>query len=57
MKIPDNFNVYYAMNSSANYEFVLKKRTLNRWRGGKHGARPTLPWSKRKGLLFSRSIL
>jgi ral guanine nucleotide dissociation stimulator len=42
MKIPDNSNVNYAINSSANYQFVLKKRTLKRW--NKHGARPTLPW-------------
>ncbi|XP_006903165.1 PREDICTED: ral guanine nucleotide dissociation stimulator-like, partial [Elephantulus edwardii] len=27
LKIPDNANVFYAMNSTANYDFVLKKRT------------------------------
>ncbi|XP_029999031.1 ral guanine nucleotide dissociation stimulator-like [Sphaeramia orbicularis] len=26
LRIPDNANVFYAMNSTANYDFVLKKR-------------------------------
>nr|1RAX_A Chain A, PROTEIN (RA-DOMAIN OF RAL GUANOSINE DISSOCIATION STIMULATOR) [Homo sapiens] len=28
LKIPENANVFYAMNSTANYDFVLKKRTF-----------------------------
>jgi hypothetical protein len=57
MKIPDISNVYYSVNSSANYHFILKKRTLNRWTVGKPGTRLTLPWSKWKGLRFSKGIL
>ncbi|NWZ11288.1 GNDS protein, partial [Agelaius phoeniceus] len=30
LKIPDNANVFYAMNSAANYDFVLKKRGFSK---------------------------
>uniref|UniRef100_A0A452INP3 Ral guanine nucleotide dissociation stimulator n=1 Tax=Gopherus agassizii TaxID=38772 RepID=A0A452INP3_9SAUR len=57
LKIPDNANVFYAMNSAANYDFVLKKRGFSK--GGvkiKHGSSSTLPRMKQKGLKIAKGI-
>uniref|UniRef100_A0AAY4CRZ3 Ral guanine nucleotide dissociation stimulator n=1 Tax=Denticeps clupeoides TaxID=299321 RepID=A0AAY4CRZ3_9TELE len=48
LKIPDNANVFYAMNSTANYDFVLKKRGFPRAGRTKHVASSTLPRMKQK---------
>ncbi|KAL1253553.1 hypothetical protein QQF64_018246 [Cirrhinus molitorella] len=50
LKIPDNANVFYAMNSAANYDFVLKKRGFPRAGRTKHVASSTLPRMKQKGV-------
>uniref|UniRef100_A0A4W4FW65 Ral guanine nucleotide dissociation stimulator n=1 Tax=Electrophorus electricus TaxID=8005 RepID=A0A4W4FW65_ELEEL len=47
LKIPDNANVFYAMNSTANYDFVLKKRGFPRTGRTKHVASSTLPIRRR----------
>uniref|UniRef100_A0A3P9AGV6 Ral guanine nucleotide dissociation stimulator n=1 Tax=Esox lucius TaxID=8010 RepID=A0A3P9AGV6_ESOLU len=49
LKIPDNANVFYAMNSAANYDFVLKKRGFPKVGRTKHVASSTLPRMKQKG--------
>ncbi|KAF1640572.1 UNVERIFIED_CONTAM: Ral guanine nucleotide dissociation stimulator, partial [Eudyptes pachyrhynchus] len=49
LKIPENANVFYAMNSTANYDFILKKRTFTKGAKVKHGASSTLPRMKQKG--------
>ncbi|KAF7696631.1 hypothetical protein HF521_005049 [Silurus meridionalis] len=54
--IPDNANVFYAMNSSANYDFVLKKRGFPRVSRTKHVASSTLPRMKQKGLRIAKGI-
>uniref|UniRef100_A0A8B9PC62 Ral guanine nucleotide dissociation stimulator n=1 Tax=Apteryx owenii TaxID=8824 RepID=A0A8B9PC62_APTOW len=46
LKIPDNANVFYAMNSAANYDFVLKKRGFSKAVKIKHGSSSTLPRMK-----------
>uniref|UniRef100_A0A8C2IGG4 Ral guanine nucleotide dissociation stimulator n=1 Tax=Cyprinus carpio TaxID=7962 RepID=A0A8C2IGG4_CYPCA len=56
LKIPDNANVFYAMNSTANYDFVLKKRGFPRAGRTKHVASSTLPRMKQKGLKIAKGI-
>uniref|UniRef100_A0A8C5JVU1 Ral guanine nucleotide dissociation stimulator n=1 Tax=Jaculus jaculus TaxID=51337 RepID=A0A8C5JVU1_JACJA len=56
LKIPENANVFYAMNSAANYDFVLKKRTFTKGTKVKHGASSTLPRMKQKGLKIAKGI-
>ncbi|CAM4663902.1 unnamed protein product [Leuciscus chuanchicus] len=56
LKIPDNANVFYAMNSTANYDFVLKKRGFPRGSRSKHVASSTLPRMKQKGLKIAKGI-
>ncbi|XP_029777017.1 ral guanine nucleotide dissociation stimulator isoform X1 [Suricata suricatta] len=56
LKIPDNANVFYAMNSTANYDFVLKKRSFTKGAKVRHGASSTLPRMKQKGLRIAKGI-
>lgn len=56
LKIPDNANVFYAMNPTANYDFVLKKRTFTKGAKVRHGASSTLPRMKQKGLKIAKGI-
>ncbi|XP_051533628.1 ral guanine nucleotide dissociation stimulator-like isoform X2 [Myxocyprinus asiaticus] len=56
LKIPENANVFYAMNSTANYNFVLKKRGFPRTGRTKHVASSTLPRMKQKGLKIAKGI-
>ncbi|XP_077823447.1 ral guanine nucleotide dissociation stimulator isoform X9 [Macaca mulatta] len=56
LKIPENANVFYAMNSTANYDFVLKKRAFTKGVKVKHGASSTLPRMKQKGLKIAKGI-
>ncbi|KAM4664220.1 ral guanine nucleotide dissociation stimulator isoform 3-T3 [Discoglossus pictus] len=56
LKIPDNANVFYAMNSGANYDFVLKKRGFSKGVKIKHGSSSTLPRMKQKGLKIAKGI-
>lgn len=56
LRIPDNANVFYAMNSTANYDFVLKKRGLARPLRAKNVASSTLPRMKQKGLKIAKGI-
>ncbi|XP_051924887.1 ral guanine nucleotide dissociation stimulator-like isoform X1 [Hippocampus zosterae] len=56
LRIPDNANVFYAMNSSANYDFVLKKRGPARPPRAKTVASSTLPRMKQKGLKIAKGI-
>lgn len=56
LKIPENANVFYAMNSTANYDFVLRKRTFPKGTKVKHGASSTLPRMKQKGLKIAKGI-
>lgn len=56
LKIPENANVFYAMNSAANYDFILKKRAFTKGAKVKHGASSTLPRMKQKGLRIARGI-
>ncbi|NXY38010.1 GNDS protein, partial [Pomatorhinus ruficollis] len=56
LKIPDNANVFYAMNSTANYDFVLKKRGFSKGVKIKHGSSSTLPRMKQKGLKIAKGI-
>ncbi|XP_006164360.1 ral guanine nucleotide dissociation stimulator isoform X2 [Tupaia chinensis] len=56
LKIPENANVFYAMNSTANYDFVLRKRTFAKGLKVKHGASSTLPRMKQKGLKIAKGI-
>ncbi|XP_051962225.1 ral guanine nucleotide dissociation stimulator-like isoform X2 [Xyrauchen texanus] len=56
LKIPENANVFYAMNSAANYDFVLKKRGFPRVGRTKHVASSTLPRMKQKGLKIAKGI-
>ncbi|XP_036381981.1 ral guanine nucleotide dissociation stimulator-like isoform X2 [Megalops cyprinoides] len=56
LKIPDNANVFYAMNSSANYDFVLKRRGFPKAGRTKHVASSTLPRMKQKGLKIAKGI-
>ncbi|KAK7795032.1 hypothetical protein U0070_006263 [Myodes glareolus] len=57
LKIPENANVFYAMNSTANYDFILKKRTFTKGANKvKHGASSTFPRMKQKGLKIAKGI-
>ncbi|XP_060540589.1 ral guanine nucleotide dissociation stimulator isoform X1 [Pantherophis guttatus] len=56
LKIPDNANVFYAMNSAANYDFMLKKRGFSKVIKIKHGSSSTLPRVKQKGLKIAKGI-
>ncbi|XP_067376001.1 ral guanine nucleotide dissociation stimulator-like isoform X6 [Channa argus] len=56
LRIPDNANVFYAMNSTANYDFVLKKRGSARPVRAKTVASSTLPRMKQKGLKIAKGI-
>ncbi|XP_023392322.1 ral guanine nucleotide dissociation stimulator [Pteropus vampyrus] len=56
LKIPENANVFYAMNSTANYDFVLKKRPFTKGAKVRHGASSTLPRMKQKGLKIAKGI-
>uniref|UniRef100_A0A8D3DE15 Ral guanine nucleotide dissociation stimulator n=1 Tax=Scophthalmus maximus TaxID=52904 RepID=A0A8D3DE15_SCOMX len=56
LRIPDNANVFYAMNSTANYDFVLKKRGFARPVRAKNVASSTLPRMKQKGLKIAKGI-
>ncbi|XP_031225387.1 ral guanine nucleotide dissociation stimulator isoform X6 [Mastomys coucha] len=56
LKIPENANVFYAMNSTANYDFILKKRTFTKGAKVKPGASSTLPRMKQKGLRIAKGI-
>uniref|UniRef100_A0A3B3ZJF9 Uncharacterized protein n=1 Tax=Periophthalmus magnuspinnatus TaxID=409849 RepID=A0A3B3ZJF9_9GOBI len=56
LRIPDNANVFYAMNSTANYDFVLKKRGSMRPVRAKAVASSTLPRMKQKGLKIAKGI-
>lgn len=44
------------MNSTANYDFILKKRTFPKGAKVKHGASSTLPRMKQKGLRIAKGI-
>lgn len=48
--------MFYAMNSAANYDFILKKRAFTKGAKVKHGASSTLPRMKQKGLRIARGI-
>nr|XP_043882509.1 ral guanine nucleotide dissociation stimulator-like isoform X4 [Solea senegalensis] len=56
LRIPDNANVFYAMNSTANYDFVLKRRGPARPLRAKTVASSTLPRMKQKGLKIAKGI-
>ncbi|KAM6965640.1 ral guanine nucleotide dissociation stimulator-like [Aplochiton taeniatus] len=56
LRIPDNANVFYAMNSTANYDFVLKKRSSSKAGRAKSVASSTLPRMKQKGLKIAKGI-
>lgn len=56
LKIPDNANVFYAMNSTANYDFVLRKRSSAKGAKVPHGASSTLPRVRQKGLRMAKGI-
>ncbi|XP_041854826.1 ral guanine nucleotide dissociation stimulator-like isoform X4 [Melanotaenia boesemani] len=56
LRIPDNANVFYAMNSTANYDFVLKKRGPARPMRARNVASSTLPRMKQKGLKIAKGI-
>uniref|UniRef100_H2N2A2 Ral guanine nucleotide dissociation stimulator n=1 Tax=Oryzias latipes TaxID=8090 RepID=H2N2A2_ORYLA len=56
LRIPDNANVFYAMNSTANYDFVLKKRGPARPLRAKNVSSSTLPRMKQKGLKIAKGI-
>ncbi|KAM4616689.1 ral guanine nucleotide dissociation stimulator-like isoform 2-T2 [Polymixia lowei] len=56
LRIPDNANVFYAMNSTANYDFVLKKRGSARPMRAKNVTSSTLPRMKQKGLKIAKGI-
>ncbi|XP_031426708.1 ral guanine nucleotide dissociation stimulator isoform X2 [Clupea harengus] len=60
LRIPDNANVFYAMNSSGNYDFVLKRRDTPRTTRSKSASGPsgsTLPRFRQKGLKIVKGIL
>ncbi|XP_059403351.1 ral guanine nucleotide dissociation stimulator-like isoform X2 [Carassius carassius] len=56
LKIPDNANVFYAMNSTANYDFVLKKRGFPRAGRTKPVSSSTLPRMRQKGLKIAKGL-
>jgi hypothetical protein len=55
LKIPENANVFYAMDSTAKCDFILKKRTFTKGAKAEHGASSTLPRMK-QGLKIARGI-
>ncbi|XP_063051795.1 ral guanine nucleotide dissociation stimulator-like isoform X2 [Engraulis encrasicolus] len=60
LRIPDNANVFYAMNSAANYDFVLKRRDMPRTTRSKSmssASTSTLPRIRQKGLRIVKGIL
>uniref|UniRef100_A0A8C2KTH2 Ral guanine nucleotide dissociation stimulator n=1 Tax=Cyprinus carpio TaxID=7962 RepID=A0A8C2KTH2_CYPCA len=56
LKIPDNGNVFYAMNSSANYDFLLRKRGAPKTCRSKSSPSLTLPRMKQKGFKISKGF-
>ncbi|XP_056628925.1 ral guanine nucleotide dissociation stimulator isoform X1 [Triplophysa dalaica] len=56
LKIPDNGNVFYAMNSTANYDFVLRKRGVPKTCRSKSSASLTLPRMKQKGFKIPKGF-
>ncbi|XP_067269664.1 ral guanine nucleotide dissociation stimulator isoform X1 [Pseudorasbora parva] len=56
LRIPDNGNVFYAMNSSANYDFVLRKRGAPKTCRSKSSPSLTLPRMKQKGFKIPKGF-
>ncbi|XP_028850962.1 ral guanine nucleotide dissociation stimulator isoform X2 [Denticeps clupeoides] len=56
LKIPDKANVFYAMNSTANYDFVLRRHGVPRTNRSKNPTTSTLPRIKQKGLKIAKGI-
>ncbi|TRZ02200.1 hypothetical protein DNTS_030431 [Danionella cerebrum] len=56
LQIPDKGNVFYAMNSSANYDFLLRKRGAPKTSRSKSSPSLTLPRMKQKGFRIPRSF-
>uniref|UniRef100_UPI00398F2832 ral guanine nucleotide dissociation stimulator-like 1 isoform X2 n=1 Tax=Pristiophorus japonicus TaxID=55135 RepID=UPI00398F2832 len=52
--IPDNANVFYAMNTSVNFDFILRKRNRNRPVKLRSRSCSTLPRAAKKGILTNR---
>uniref|UniRef100_A0A671PWY3 Ral guanine nucleotide dissociation stimulator-like n=1 Tax=Sinocyclocheilus anshuiensis TaxID=1608454 RepID=A0A671PWY3_9TELE len=56
LKIPDNGNVFYAMNSSADYDFLLRKRGAPKTCRSKSSPSLTLPRMKQKGFKIPKGF-
>uniref|UniRef100_A0A8C2E8A0 Ral guanine nucleotide dissociation stimulator n=1 Tax=Cyprinus carpio TaxID=7962 RepID=A0A8C2E8A0_CYPCA len=56
LKIPDNGNVFYAMNSSADYDFLLRKCGTPKTCRSKSSPSLTLPRMKQKGFKIPKSF-
>uniref|UniRef100_A0A672S2Y9 Ral guanine nucleotide dissociation stimulator-like n=1 Tax=Sinocyclocheilus grahami TaxID=75366 RepID=A0A672S2Y9_SINGR len=56
LKIPDNGNVFYAMNSSADYDFLLRKRGVPKTCRSKSSPSLTLPRMKQKGFKIPKGF-
>ncbi|XP_043849548.1 ral guanine nucleotide dissociation stimulator-like [Dromiciops gliroides] len=56
LKIPGNANLFYAMDSTANYDFVLKKMAFPKGEKVKHGASSILQRMKKKSLKITEGI-
>ncbi|XP_059378575.1 ral guanine nucleotide dissociation stimulator-like isoform X3 [Carassius carassius] len=56
LKIPDNGNVFYAMDSSANYDFLLRKRGAPKTCRSKSSPSLTLPRMKQKGFKIPKGF-
>uniref|UniRef100_A0A673GKG2 Ral guanine nucleotide dissociation stimulator-like n=1 Tax=Sinocyclocheilus rhinocerous TaxID=307959 RepID=A0A673GKG2_9TELE len=56
LKIPDNGNVFYAMNSSANYDFLLRKCGATKTCRSKSSPSLTLPRMKQKGFKIPKGF-
>ncbi|XP_051867747.1 ral guanine nucleotide dissociation stimulator-like 1 isoform X1 [Pristis pectinata] len=52
--IPDNANVFYAMNTSVNFDFILRKRSLSRQVKLRSRSSSTLPRAAKKGIMTNR---
>ncbi|XP_067846825.1 ral guanine nucleotide dissociation stimulator-like 1 isoform X2 [Heptranchias perlo] len=52
--IPDNANVFYAMNTSVNFDFILRKRNPSRQVKLRSRSSSTLPRAAKKGILTHR---
>ncbi|XP_078263932.1 ral guanine nucleotide dissociation stimulator-like 1 [Rhinoraja longicauda] len=52
--IPDNANVFYAMNTSVNFDFILRKRNLSRQVKLRSRSSSTLPRAAKKGIMTNR---